>query len=36
VGEHLLPWAKRTMSAHLIKLEKEGMARLDKLHWQVL
>jgi glyoxylase-like metal-dependent hydrolase (beta-lactamase superfamily II) len=36
VGEHLLPWAKRTMSAHLIKLEKEGMARFDELYWQVL
>jgi len=36
VGEHLLPWAKRTMSAHLIKLEKEGMVRFDELYWQVL
>ena len=36
VGEHLLPWAKRTMSAHLIKLAKEGKARFDDSHWRVL
>jgi glyoxylase-like metal-dependent hydrolase (beta-lactamase superfamily II) len=26
VPEHLLPWAKKTMLAHLIKLQKEGLA----------
>ena len=36
VEEHLLPWAKRTMRAHLIKLAKEGKAQFDESHWRVL
>lgn len=33
VAEQLLPWAKRTMAAHLIKLEDEGLARRDADLW---
>ncbi len=33
VGEHLIPWAKKTMAAHLIKLEKEGLARFESALW---
>ena len=25
VAEHLIPWAKKTMLAHLIKLERDGL-----------
>ena len=27
VAEHLIPWAKRTLLAHLLKLESEGSIR---------
>lgn len=31
VAEHLLPWAKKTLLAHLIKLERDGRARVSAL-----
>ena len=34
VAEQLLPWAKKTMSAHLIKLAKEGAAELESAQWR--
>lgn len=33
VAEHLIPWAKRTLLAHLLKLESEGRARQDSEIW---
>ncbi len=36
VDEHLLPWAKKTMSAHLIKLAKDGAATQNSTHWAAL
>ena len=35
VGEHLIPWAKKTLTAHLIKLERDGAVRSENEHWQV-
>ncbi len=29
VAQHLIPWAKRTLLAHLIKLEREGRVILE-------
>ena len=29
VATHLIPWAKRTLLAHLIKLEREGRVTLE-------
>jgi glyoxylase-like metal-dependent hydrolase (beta-lactamase superfamily II) len=34
VAEHLLPWAKKTMLAHLIKLEQEGVVSVNAEVWQ--
>lgn len=34
VGEHLIPWAKKTMLAHLLKLEKDGLASRDGTQWR--
>lgn len=34
VAEHLIPWAKKTMLAHLLKLESEGRARRQDDLWQ--
>jgi hypothetical protein len=36
VGEHLIPWAKKTLTAHLIKLERDGALSRDDEHWQIL
>jgi len=36
VGEHLIPWAKKTLTAHLIKLERDGALSKDAEHWQIL
>lgn len=33
VPPHLLPWAQRTLLAHLIKLEEEGRAARQGQHW---
>jgi len=35
VAEHLIPWAKRTLLAHLYKLEREQRARVDEQVWQM-
>ena len=34
VADHLIPWAKRTMLAHLIKLQREGAVSVDGELWQ--
>ncbi|MCB1664267.1 MAG: MBL fold metallo-hydrolase [Pseudomonadales bacterium] len=34
VPAHLLPWAQRTLLAHLIKLEQEGLASQTRELWQ--
>lgn len=34
VAEHLIPWAKKTLLAHLYKLESEGRAVLSGEYWQ--
>ncbi len=34
VPEHLIPWAKRTMLAHLIKLQSEGVVSMEGDIWQ--
>jgi glyoxylase-like metal-dependent hydrolase (beta-lactamase superfamily II) len=36
VGEHLIPWAKKTLTAHLIKLERDGALSKGGEHWQIL
>jgi glyoxylase-like metal-dependent hydrolase (beta-lactamase superfamily II) len=36
VGSHLLVWAKKTMSAHLIKLEQDGLALFDAPLWKAV
>ena len=36
VGKHLIPWAKKTLTAHLIKLERDGAVRSENEHWQAL
>ena len=35
VPKHLLPWAQRTLLAHLIKLEQEGRAHQLGEGWQL-
>lgn len=34
VPQHLIPWAKKTLLAHLLKLEKEGRAQLSAERWR--
>ena len=36
VGEHLIPWALRTMLAHLIKLQREGFVVLNNEQWKLI
>lgn len=36
VAEHLLPWAAKTLLAHLIKLEREGRALVRDENWELL
>lgn len=36
VPTHLLPWAQRTLLAHLIKLEQDGRARQQGEGWQLV
>ena len=36
VAEHLIPWAKKTMLAHLIKLQREGIVAESHGYWTVL
>lgn len=33
VAQHLIPWAKKTLLAHLLKLEKEGRAQQSAEQW---
>jgi len=35
VAQHLIPWAKRTMLAHLVKLEHEGRIACENDVWQL-
>lgn len=35
VASHLIPWAKKTMLAHLIKLQRDGRAELNEPLWQL-
>tara|TARA_B100000959_G_scaffold287402_1_gene371777 strand:+ start:7981 stop:8874 length:894 start_codon:yes stop_codon:yes gene_type:complete len=35
VAEHLIPWAKKTLLAHLIKLEREAVVVSENGHWQL-
>lgn len=35
VAEHLLPWAKRTLQAHLLKLQQEQRIRCENELWEV-
>jgi glyoxylase-like metal-dependent hydrolase (beta-lactamase superfamily II) len=34
VPQHLIPWAKKTLLAHLLKLEKEGRAQQSAERWR--
>ena len=36
VAEHLLPWAKKTMHAHLIKLQRDGIVAESDGYWKIL
>ena len=36
IPQHLIPWAKKTLLAHLLKLEKEGRAHQSAERWRVL
>ena len=36
VAEHLIPWAKKTLMAHLIKLERDGQVVCEGAYWQLL
>ncbi len=36
VAEHLIPWAKKTLLAHLIKLQKDGRAVETDSVWEIL
>ena len=36
VAEHLIPWAKKTMLAHLIKLERDQRIKETSLGWKVI
>ncbi len=36
VAEHLLPWAKKNLLAHLIKLQQEKRVRLSGASWEIL
>lgn len=35
VAEHLIPWAKKTMLAHLIKLQKEQRIEETQIGWKI-
>lgn len=35
VAEHLIPWAKKTMLAHLIKLERDKRVKNTEEHWKI-
>ncbi len=35
VASHLIPWAKKTLTAHLVKLQTEGRATLDDSLWSL-
>jgi hypothetical protein len=35
VESHLIPWAKKTLLAHLIKLRQEGVIREEHGHWKI-
>ncbi|MFN3162662.1 MAG: hypothetical protein ACE37N_04075 [Pseudohongiellaceae bacterium] len=35
VASHLLPWARRTLLAHLIKLQRDGRAEQHEQSWQL-
>ena len=36
VAPHLIPWARKTLTAHLVKLERDGIARFDGDNWQLV
>ena len=36
VAEHLIPWAKKTLLAHLIKLERDGRIIENDGFWKIL
>lgn len=36
IAAHLIPWAKKTLLAHLLKLEKDGRAGQSAERWRVL
>ena len=36
VAEHLLPWAKKTMLAHLLKLQRDGIVAESDGCWKIL
>lgn len=36
VAEHLIPWAKKTMLAHLIKLQRDGVVAESDGYWKIL
>ena len=35
VASHLIPWAKKTLLAHLIKLRRDGVIREEHGHWKI-
>ena len=35
VAEHLIPWAKKTLLAHLIKLQQDELAKLNGDRWEI-
>lgn len=36
VAEQLIPWAKRTLLAHLVKLQREGRVQCESAIWEIL
>ena len=36
VASHLIPWAKKTMLAHLIKLQREGVISGERGRWKII
>jgi hypothetical protein len=35
VASHLIPWAKKTLLAHLIKLRRDGVIVEEHGHWKI-
>ena len=36
VAAHLIPWAKKTMLAHLLKLQRDGVVAESDGYWRIV